>query len=172
MSRRSNLLKLALYLAKKRPSRNFSMSTYADIKDSNVASLAPYEVKAYPQCKTVCCALGHGQYAGIPIGKAQTWEAYALKFVYPGDRTAESWFFAYSWTNTDNTPKGAAYRIGYYLATGSVPDWFSSSRNAEFHMEDYKKCIRIGREYLKTEALKRGKAQIAKLAREANIGLK
>lgn len=156
---------------KKRPSRGFSMSTYADVKESNLSSLTPYEVKSYPQCKTVCCALGHGQYAGIPIGKSKTWEHYSFKFVTPGDSRVGSWFFAYSWTHIDNTPKGAAYRIGYYLATGSIPDWYSII-HINLNMADYKNCIQIGKEYLKAEALKMDKVYIKRMSEQAKIGLK
>ncbi len=166
MSQRSNLKKLALFLSKKRASKKFDMQHYAKVNQNIVQ---PQDIKEYNECATVCCAVGHGPYAGIPVGKSKGWNEYMEKFIPSYDHSYD-WLFSQDWKEFDNTPKGAAYRIGYYLKCG-IPEWFDEYTIMDDHRDKYKEAIKIGKEYLMVEALKKDKAYLAKLAAEANIGL-
>jgi len=147
------------------------MTLHAALTGIDFKLLEPKRVLDYPKCKTVCCALGHGPYAGVPAGQDVTdWDKYCLKFI-PKNQLLRTWLFGYRWDTIDNTPKGAAYRIGHYLATGAIPEWFSHLAMVRYHMSDYEECLKIGREYLRVEALKSDKTYLDKLARQAKIGL-
>ena len=150
MSIKSNLKKLAIYLSTKRPSKAFSMESY--MEDESGCDVGVTEAKKHPECGTVCCAVGNGPRAGIPIGRSESWIEYIYKFI---DREAEGhfeWLFDYNWVYHDNTPKGAAYRIGYMIKCG-MPEWFSHVHDVATHKDKYKECLRIGKEYI--DSLKR-----------------
>ncbi len=152
MSLKSNLKKLAIYLSTKRPSKRFSMSTYTrDTRYTNVMYtngveiIDPREQKSIPECNTVCCALGCGIRAGVPAGRCEDWSGYARKFIENGSQY--DWLFDYNWKYYDNTPKGAAYRIGYMIKCG-IPEWFSRPYDANKLKGNYKECLAIGKEYV------------------------
>jgi hypothetical protein len=139
---RRNLTKLALYLATKRESKVFSMTSYARTRSGK--ELEPKECEAHT-CGTVCCAVGSGIRAGIPAGKCSTWGEYCDKFVDTDE--AYTWLFDYNWVTYDNTPKGAAYRIGYFLKEG-IPDWFLFPYEAHRNLSRYEECLKIGKKYI------------------------
>jgi hypothetical protein len=152
MSLKSNLKKLAIYLSTKRPSKRFSMSTYTRdtrhtdaMHPTGVEILNPQEQKSIPECNTVCCALGCGIRAGVPAGRSDDWNAYSRKFIEHEGQY--DWLFDYNWKFYDNTPKGAAYRIGYMIKCG-IPEWFEYPYSAKDRPGQYKECLRIGKQYI------------------------
>lgn len=147
MSKQNNLKKLAIYLSTKRPSRKFSMVTYGS--DAS-GELEPREIEKVPECGTVCCAVGNGPRAGIPAGRCRNWSTYVDKFVTTDEEY--NWLFDYNWFCRDNTPKGAAYRIGYFLKCG-IPSWFLFPYSVESYKHEYEECLKIGKEYV--DSLKR-----------------
>ena len=129
--RRANLEKLASFLERAVPPPQFGMSMYvvANIGGYRM-SLEPYEAvtEVYTQCGTVACALGHGPLAGIKPKSGDTWDTYSKRVfvdVWADDQYQVTqdwkWLFSGLWSVVDDTPKGAAARIRYYLEHG-VPD--------------------------------------------------
>ena len=103
-TQRSNLTRLADYLAKGKTKHQFDMRDY-------------YEESP---CGTVACAAGHGPAAGVRMMKAEDWVEYVDRVF--GESVAQwYWCFCDCWGSTDNTPQGAAARIRYMLENG-VPE--------------------------------------------------
>lgn len=130
--RRKNLEKLATYLESLPANyRHFGMDRYA-VHDPNRSDYEPCE--DFP-CGTVACALGHGPAAGITSAPHETWEDYAHRFV-DDDSQEWSWLFGGQWSAFDNTHRGAAARIRYFL-DHKVPDqpWYGEQyqANPEFY---------------------------------------
>lgn len=76
-----------------------------------------YETK----CGTSGCAIGHGPHAGIKKKKWETWLGYGERvFGISSDfhRSLFHFLFGNYWSDFDNTPKGAAKRIDYFLEKG------------------------------------------------------
>jgi hypothetical protein len=154
MSLRSNLKKLAIYLSTKRPSQRFNMTVYSRYRKSGGPINDPRKQKSVPECNTICCALGNGIRAGVSAGRCDDWHEYSYKFVNNEDQY--DWLFNYNWVYYDNTPKGAAYRIGYFLKCG-IPSWFLFPASAGEQEQKYKECLKIGKEYV--ASLRRNKFQ-------------
>ena len=139
--RRANLVILADFLDRAVPPPKFEMYMYisresvegqvldhsyiyaiAEAKDWPIAATQ----ELYSHCNTAACAAGHGPLAGIEPLEYETWNAYVRRcFVdthYGSGVSREfNWLFASDWTFFDNTPRGAAARIRYFLEHG-VPD--------------------------------------------------
>ena len=81
----------------------------------------------------VGCALGHlPTVDGAPVsdGPFDTWEKYVRRHLTPlifdrrGSPTdAFDWCFSTAWVGTNNTPRGAAQRIWWFLENGLPEDW-------------------------------------------------
>lgn len=93
--------------------------------DFEYLSLHRLKEEDYKSCGTVCCALGHGPMAGIPVGDDySSWEDYCFyNFGVDVSSPEYDWLFHANWAYVDNTPKGAAKRIRIYLKYG-VPKTF------------------------------------------------
>jgi len=109
-TQRKNLLKLAAYLLKLRPTKKLGF----DMDD--------FECET--SCGTVACAAGHAPHAGIPKRFQEGWSDYTDRVFFKMDSTINRrmnwWCFEAYWARYDNTPKGAAYRILYVLK-GDLP---------------------------------------------------
>lgn len=110
---RKNLNKLADYLAKKRSKNDFDINVFCD-ENTSIYSTT---------CGTVGCAIGHGPYAGIKKLKNEDWFEYSVRvFGFSSFSQEWMWCFDSGWSNTDNTPTGAAKRIRYLLQRGLPED--------------------------------------------------
>lgn len=126
---RNNLLKLADYLATLPDDyEQFDMAEYMMTRDEdyphNEWAISINE-RSKPACGTVACAVGHGPAAGVRVYGDTSWGDYAERvFGYmTGDDFA--YMFSSTWSETDNTPRGAAARIRTYVALGHTPDDWS-----------------------------------------------
>ena len=102
-TQRANLARLADYLETV-PQSAFDMESFEEETD----------------CGTVACAVGHGPAAGFPKPVLEAWTSYSSREFAP-DSPAWDWCFFGRWSETDNTPQGAAARIRYMLEHG-VPE--------------------------------------------------
>ena len=132
-TQRKNLATLARYLMDfKRPPPKFDMFKFhAHMSDlGHRLEPTPFEAQE-PECGAVACAVGHAPHAGIKPRKTEDWIEYCLRVF--GCRLNHKnselflWLFDCDWTNTDNTPKGAAKRIIYFLKHG-IPDTADNQR--------------------------------------------
>lgn len=128
---KDNLLKLATYLLSGDLKAAFNMRRFTDSLVLDFEALRT-------DCGTVGCTAGHGPYAGIPKEFGEGWGNYILRSfgVHVMD---DAWDFLFSvwWSETDNTPTGAAKRILYFLKYG-VPDKYVPSENEREMVELYK----------------------------------
>lgn len=113
-----NLLKLANYLNKLRPNKKvkFDMGQFCE------------RWHTYNNhCGSVGCAVGHGPFAGIPKFEYENWWDYCSRQFGVGANFEESeafdWMFSLYWVGVDNTPKGAAKRIMWFLEKGVPENW-------------------------------------------------
>ena len=139
---RANLDKLATYLESLSDDyKKFSMYSFfcGPISESefDLETVAKRIKNGANPCGTVACAIGHGPAAGISVNDPEIhgWFSYAkVRFgalnhwVGSVDENSEgsrlwSWLFASEWHTTDNTVKGAAARIRWYLQHGIPDNW-------------------------------------------------
>lgn len=92
----------------------FDMSLFNDEQD-----LEPEE---RTRCGSVGCAIGHGPEAGLEKHLGEDWLEYSERVfgLTPGE-PAWHWCFDCEWSQSDNTPQGAAKRILWLLEHG-LPD--------------------------------------------------
>lgn len=116
---RANLSKLADYLEKlPEDYREFDMSRFCG------SPTGPF-ITAMPLCGSVGCAVGHGPDAGIPPLADEKWDEYSNRvFISAHMGGAWEWCFSGAWSDTDNTPQGAAARIRWFLEKDLPADWF------------------------------------------------
>jgi len=79
------------------------------------------------ECGSIACAVGHGPNAGICMTPEEAYHesfsSYTRRcFIDTGTREF-LWMFGGSWSDADNTAKGAAARIRYYLDRGVPGDF-------------------------------------------------
>lgn len=111
----SNLRRLAAYLLGGELKAKFDMLWF---DDGGALSLT--------ECGSVGCAVGHAPFAGIAKRKAEGWAAFSRRvFNLPDDEW--SWCFGGRWSDTDNTPAGAARRILVMLEHELPQDWFQQA---------------------------------------------
>jgi hypothetical protein len=91
---------------------------------NNLTLLTP---EVYATCGTTACAVGHGVLAGIPALPDENWDRYEQRVFgvakeFSGNRYA-AWDFLFGphWHGLNNTAKGTAARIDYFLKVG-VPE--------------------------------------------------
>lgn len=120
---KDNLLKLATYLETLPDDYgHFNMSEYMENIDGYYVCIT---LQNKPDCGTVACAVGHGPAAGIRVYGDTSWGDYAERVFGYMTTDAFEYMFGSSWSDYDNTPKGAAARIRTYVALGHAPnDWF------------------------------------------------
>jgi hypothetical protein len=125
----SNLKKLAEYLNRSELPAKFDMNTYCGEEMMELDNGFP------TICGSVGCAVGHGPYAGIPKNDYESWTEYSRRAFTNGRRTTLFLFlFSEDWAAVDNTPKGAAKRIEYFIRYG-VPELVTALRGSciEYH---------------------------------------
>jgi hypothetical protein len=138
---RANLTNLAAHL-KALPDDygHFGMSTYANVMsdgylETSCAWQKPVAIDINV-CGTAACAVGHGPVIGIEPLEGEDWTRYAARaFGATEERYNLSfdWLFSGSWGDRDDTTKGAAFRIEYYLKHG-IPKAFT---DADGYVEDF-----------------------------------
>lgn len=102
---------------------------YVDFDMSNYREGEGRGAIARVVCGTAGCAVGHGPNAGIKPLRGETWYEYSQR-AFTGDDYAWQWCFSGAWSYRDNTPKGAAARIRWFLKNG-VPDDSYEQRTGE-----------------------------------------
>jgi len=126
---KKNLITLANGLMKNRNKREarFTMACFADAGQHNIVG-DPY----LTECGSVGCAVGHAPYYGITKMYGEGWDGYSYRTLIPIfnadtgvliDDRAWRWCFAGEWTNLDDSKKGAAQRIMYFLQYGLPDKW-------------------------------------------------
>jgi hypothetical protein len=124
---KENLKKLSDYLLKGELKADFDMLKFSD--NGDFATL----------CGSVGCAVGHGTDAGIKKFHDEDWSQYSWRcFINKWNSAYHSyaweWCFDAYWTDTDNTPEGAAKRIQILLNKGLPNDW-GDQINGEIPLE-------------------------------------
>lgn len=123
-----NLLKMADYIENV-PEHKFSMIQYrSQSKDKH-------------NCETVGCILGHctilDDFNNIPLsGLYGTIDFESWCFIFTGIsvvRHINMWQYLFSaeWAKTDNTPKGSAKRIIYFVKNGLPENWVAQMTGKE-----------------------------------------
>ncbi len=119
---KENLLKLAKFLDElPEDYKHFYMSDW--VCDHEGYEKSPSELKKVniKGCGYVACAIGHAPQAlGLSLEEVSEfpdWELF-INHYFKIERSAEHWMFGPHWTYIDNTPKGAAKRIRYFLENG------------------------------------------------------
>lgn len=122
---KDNLLKLADYLATLPDDyEQFHMYAYMATSTGGYWETFALEERSKPVCGTVACAVGHGPAAGIRLYGDDCWESYADRVFGEMDNDDFQYMFGSSWSDYDNTPKGASARIRTFVALGKAPqDW-------------------------------------------------
>ena len=132
---RANLAKLAAYLDTLPDDYEaFEMRTFFGAArniqaDPDVEADYGLHNGGVDKCGAVACAIGHGPSAGIllppalisDLTKRVNWWGYIDRFFIPESRETEyafAWMFGADWSLVDNTPRGAAKRIRFYLQNG------------------------------------------------------
>lgn len=111
----SNLLKLADHLLNKPLQAEFDMGLFCP-------SVLTDSTKSVNICGTVGGALGHATYIIEEKSGYETWAAYSKRvFGLPRHSLEWDWCFNSLWSEIDNSPQGAAYRILHMLGTGGIP---------------------------------------------------
>jgi hypothetical protein len=137
---RQNLRTLADYLAAlPEDYEHFEMSGFTYYRGGIVAGGASYVNVTLPdlnECGTAACACGHGPAAGIKPEVGDTWFSYSRKNFTEGNELLFAFLFAGAWSMFDNTTKGAAKRIKYFLEFG-VPNVDDDDDDGVEHWDCY-----------------------------------
>lgn len=98
---------------------------YGETIANEVVQLRPLSVsklsatKSRHECGTVCCLLGLGPFAGIePTEDTDNWRRYASANFTNEFDTLYVFLFHHYWKHIDNSPKGGAKRIHWFLENG------------------------------------------------------
>jgi hypothetical protein len=147
MVNRGNLKTLADYLFELPENYDsFNMSSYFSVvedglwgREFEIRNKYARENGGVHNCGAVACAVGHGPSAGFLAvdsdfpGSTIDWSAYCERNFCPvfseGSDAISSefaWMFGGMWSHFDNTAKGAAERIYFFLDHG-VPSGFSEN---------------------------------------------
>lgn len=128
---KENLLKLAKFLDElPEDYKHFDMGEWVA---AETGSLVPSEMKTgdIKGCGYAACAIGHAPQA-LGLTPEETWKHDSWDdFIYHYfdiDFGEEQWMFGVDWQDVDNTPKGVAKRIRYFLKHG-VPESFGMSNH-------------------------------------------
>jgi len=140
-----NLETIAIFLESAEiPPPKFEMSSYMEVQDwaklpegLDIVSLSQHGFhykstswaipEIYKHCGTSACAVGHGPLAGIPALPGETWVQYSIRVFGCGQGEGDNewinskdfdFMFGPSWSGLNNTAKGTARRIKYWLANG------------------------------------------------------
>lgn len=144
---RDNLEKLAFFMwdmPEQDAVDRFSMFDFNTRHSHPLDALADEHI-----CETVSCAIGWGPSAGImPTEQDKWWHDYSDNHFARCMTPHWCWMFSSHWKEFDNTPKGVAKRIFWYLEKG-VPECFSHHLKAEvkaFYEDGYGYVMDVGRE--------------------------
>ena len=75
-------------------------------------------------CGAVGCAIGHAPYFGVYKYKHEDWREFSKRALISDEYSDEwSWCFDSKWSKVDNSRRGAAKRIIWYLQYGLPNDW-------------------------------------------------
>ena len=140
---KGNLSKLADYLETEVKQKQFDMDLY---RSDEVGRMCDF--RSYHDCGTVGCALGWAPFVeGLePIdqefdddhymGVSLIFASYQRR-VFDLSTIAWEWCFSDEWRSYDNTPKGAAKRIRYFVEHGQVPfGWCGPGSESVKHYQD------------------------------------
>lgn len=141
---KENLEILAAGLLTVQDPEEFNMEVFFDSKDvSEARGGDDYPSEAKYHCGTAACAVGHAPLFGIKPYKEEDWFDYAARVFGVGETRfkddvwdssgfrenqreladqALDWMFAGDWRTKDNTPRGAAARIKWFLTYGVPRD--------------------------------------------------
>lgn len=140
---RQNLTTLATYLdTLPKDYEHFNMASYMCVNHTdNFDQLKNYALLngGVSECGTSACAVGHGPAAGLFFRENEffeyedghiypNWSVYCRRaFIDDGFTTngvAWSFLFSSSWRHVDNTTRGAAARIRYFLDNGIPEEYY------------------------------------------------
>lgn len=109
---RKNLQKLTSFLAHGELPKEveFDMGCYTDGDERSTT------------CGSAGCAIGFAPFAGIRKFTSEQFGPYADRTLIHYGMAARLWCFSPSWVGVDDTPKGAAKRIQYFLDNG-IDKW-------------------------------------------------
>lgn len=118
-----------------------------ELQERFVSDLSPrastlYAIpEVYNHCGTTACAVGHGPLAGIPALADESWNHYSLRVFGCSNigklktLPAFNFMFGPDWKGRNNTAKGTALRMQYFLKhgipEGVFPDWSKDHVNLE-----------------------------------------
>lgn len=143
---KDNLLTLANYLdALPVDYAKFDMGAFFRLGSWCGLRIPPVEERP---CYTAACAVGHGPFAGMPTIGDEAWDTYAERVFGVNASTDEDddlgfeWMFGSSWTDFDDTPRGAAARIRYFLHHGVAPEDFQYGRSVQ-QIEIYSSFLKV-----------------------------
>ena len=138
---KENLLKLAKFLDElPEDYEHFDMSKWiaSDTKELRLDEIENVDIKV---CGYAACAIGHAPQA-LELTTEETWKHHTwgnfIDVYFDIAWIEEQFMFGVDWSGIDDTPKGAAKRIRYFLQNG-VPDTFgfvTDERIIELY-EDY-----------------------------------
>jgi len=140
---KENLLKLAKFLdGLPEDYKRFDMEDWVASENGTLCpdEIEDVDIKA---CGYAACAIGHAPQAlGLSIEETNMipmWDIFIENY-FGIDYRSQEWMFGYEWKDVDNTPKGAAKRIRYFLENG-VPDEYSE------HDDPKKELLKIYKDY-------------------------
>jgi hypothetical protein len=144
MMNKENLKRLADYLSTGSLKAQFCMSSYSENKrhDSRESD-----------CGSVGCAVGHGPFVGPDMKKfpTETWNGYCSRvFGVDTSTTLWNWLFGAYWAEVDNTPRGAAARIKYWLDGEYIPGDFEGAWDDVESCDDERSPNEILMRYIRT----------------------
>lgn len=117
-----NLFRLAIYHLREiqESLMQFSMAAYAtELVDGQRQSVR----LCNRECGTAGCLIGHGPQAGVFVHPMdRTWGGYGRRAFGSDESEVWDWLFSTWWRYTDDTPRGAALRVLWYLAHGAPRD--------------------------------------------------
>lgn len=135
-----NLLKLADYLDTLPVDyEHFNMSNYCINSETGFDPIEVAEV--IHECGTIACLAGHGPMAGIapeptPVPESQGWLSY-IKENFGVSEEEDDFLFSGRWWRVDNTHRGGAARIRYFLEHG-IPDDLYTQRGFQHSYDEHK----------------------------------
>ena len=138
----ANLLALADFLDKD-PS-NFDMGNFAENDEQSVDVCA---INSDHNCGTVCCAIGMSPFIfpekcnkSLRVGSYLDWQCLGDYLYGKLNMFAWDWMFSHMWTRYDNTPRGAARRIRYFVKNGLpnyVDNYMKYITDFDTHYKDW-----------------------------------
>jgi len=151
-----NLVRLATYLESLPADyEDFDMRDFLEANGLDALLQYVEQNGSVQSCGTAACAVGHGPAAHMFMNAEErklmreddpglAWFAYSNRvFDAPESSPQFDWMFGGGWGNADNSVRGAAARIRYYLDHGA-PDNFEhvSMYSYQNYVNDYQEYIK------------------------------